>query len=188
MVCLFLIFLYYFLAVPCGMRILVPWPGTDLVPPAVQVWSPNHCITIALPSLWFLNPYSSLLKIRIAFTFLHNSDILHFSKFHKNKTISPVKITKIQFFWIKISYTHFEQLNNLLQSTLLSQALIVCYHEFYWPVQDDYSVFDLLILQIHAKDTLYMPTQWEYELDMNKTGKISPCLQRDYNLELDERK
>ena len=55
----------------CG--ILVPQPGIEPVFPAVQVWSPNHCITIALPSLWFLNPYSSLLKI--AFTFLHNSDI-----------------------------------------------------------------------------------------------------------------
>ena len=31
-----------------------------------------------------------------------------------------------------------------------------------------------------------MPTQWEYEWDMNKTGKISPCLQRDDNLVLDE--
>ena len=26
-------------------RVLVPWPGIKLVPPAVKTWSPNHCST-----------------------------------------------------------------------------------------------------------------------------------------------
>ena len=34
----------------CG--ILVPWPGTELVPPAVEAWSPNHWISREVPGLY----------------------------------------------------------------------------------------------------------------------------------------
>ena len=39
-------------------RILVPWPGIELMPPAVEMWSPNHWTTKGFPLIHRLMPTS----------------------------------------------------------------------------------------------------------------------------------
>ena len=57
-VCLFLLFL----ATPLGCRILVPWPGTEPVPPAVEAWSLNHWTTREVPILYVVLHIWRILK------------------------------------------------------------------------------------------------------------------------------
>ena len=47
-VCLFV------LATPCGLRSLVPRPGMEPAPPAVEVWSPNHWTARGVPVLRYV--------------------------------------------------------------------------------------------------------------------------------------
>ena len=56
-VCIFwLIFIFFFFFWPCRVAcgILVPWPGIKPVPPAVEVWSPNHWTAREVPRFLFL--------------------------------------------------------------------------------------------------------------------------------------
>ena len=48
------IYLILFLAMPCSMQDPIPWPGMEPLPPALEVWSPNHWTTTgSLPPLSF---------------------------------------------------------------------------------------------------------------------------------------
>ena len=50
-------FLIFFLFWPCHVAcgILVPWPGIEPGPPAVEVWSPNHWTTREFPIFQLFN-------------------------------------------------------------------------------------------------------------------------------------
>ena len=57
-------FFYFILAMPCG--ILVPWPGIETMPPAMEAWSLNHWTIREVPDhllnlkvLLGLHPWSS---------------------------------------------------------------------------------------------------------------------------------
>ena len=61
--------LYFIIFWPChtACGILVPWPGVEPLPPAVEAWSPNHWTTreaprtslLLLPDLLFICPSST---------------------------------------------------------------------------------------------------------------------------------
>ena len=42
-------FFFFFCCVECG--ILVPWPGIELTPPALEAWSLNHLTVREVPRL-----------------------------------------------------------------------------------------------------------------------------------------
>ena len=44
------LFLFYFLQHHSARRILIPWPRTEPMPPAVEAWSLNHWATSKVPS------------------------------------------------------------------------------------------------------------------------------------------
>ena len=51
------LFVFIYLAAPglsCSMRDLVPWPGIEPGPPALEVWSLNHWTTREVPNCCFL--------------------------------------------------------------------------------------------------------------------------------------
>ena len=79
----FLLFLVFFLAVLRGMwesRILVPWPGIEPVPPAVEVRSPNHWTT--KESLYMMSILWNLLFLVACYIIIFQECSKHISLLH----------------------------------------------------------------------------------------------------------
>ena len=51
----FFFFFFKFLAILCSMWDLIPQPGIEPMPPAVQAWRLNYCTAREVPALLFLN-------------------------------------------------------------------------------------------------------------------------------------
>ena len=67
---------FFFLAALCGMRIIVPQPGVEPVPPALGVISLNHWTTREVPHLCVilqrLGPQKKMLHATLSLSlFLH---------------------------------------------------------------------------------------------------------------------
>ena len=48
-------------------RILVPWPGIELVPPAVEAQSPNHWTTREFPSIFIFKCINKFENVFLSF-------------------------------------------------------------------------------------------------------------------------
>ena len=59
---LFIGFFFVFFFLASGIAVLIPWPGIEPVPPAVEAWRINHWTSRELPNYLFLRLHLSRLK------------------------------------------------------------------------------------------------------------------------------
>ena len=128
------LFVYWLCCTACG--VLVPWPGIEPVPHAVEAWSPDHWATSELPRLCMLK---CIIWLFLAHVYTHKiitTEIDHEHTYYSQSfLLSVLSIPSLILgnHWSALGYYRFSRVfkyNHTLYSLLLLRYNL----QFYWDI------------------------------------------------------
>ena len=124
-------FLYLFGQAAC--RILVPWPGIEPVPPAVEVWSPNHWTTREFLLVYFkiypssVQPLSCVWIFAIPWTTARQASL---------SIINSLNLLKLMSVNLVMPSNHLILCHPLLLPSIFPNIRVLCSESVLWVKSD----------------------------------------------------